>query len=61
MFRGGYVCMMHASICRTDGAAVQAQDVAYVLGSLNSRIYDAVSNLRLADDQTTYGPATNSR
>ena len=61
VFRGGYVYMMHASICRTDTAAVQAQDVASVLGSLQTRVYDPVGNLRKADDQTTYGPATNSR
>jgi hypothetical protein len=52
---------MHASICRTDTAAVQAQDVAYVLGSLQTRIHDPAGNLRKADDQTTYGPATGSR
>jgi len=61
VWRGGYVYMMHASICRTDTAAVQAQDVAYVLGSLQTRIYDPVGNLRKADDHTTYGPAANSR
>jgi hypothetical protein len=65
VWRGGYVYMMHASICRTDTAAVQTQDVAYVLGSLQTRIYDPVGNLRKADDQTTYrgafGPAANSR
>jgi hypothetical protein len=60
-WRGGCVYMMHASICGTDTAAVQAQDVAYVLGSLQTRIYDPVGNLRKADDQTTFGPATNSR
>jgi hypothetical protein len=57
VWRGGYVYMMHASICRTDTAAVQAQDIAYALGSLRTRIYDPVGNLRKADDQTTYGPA----
>jgi hypothetical protein len=61
VWRGGYIYMMHASICRTDGAAVQAQDVAYVLGSLQRRVYDPVGNLRKADDQTTYGPSANSR
>jgi hypothetical protein len=61
VWRGGYVYMMRASICRTDTAAVQAQGVAYVLGSLQTRVYDPVGNLRKADDQTTYGPATNSR
>jgi len=60
-WRGGYVYMMHASICRTDGAAVQAQDVAYVLSSLQARTYDPVGNLRNAGDQTTPGPAGRSR
>ena len=60
-WRAGYVWMMHVSICRTDGASVQAQDVAYVLGLLQTRTYDPVGNLRNADDRTTYGPATNSR
>jgi hypothetical protein len=57
--------MMHAAICRTDTAAVQSQDVAYVLASLQMRIYDPVGNLRKADDQTTYtgafGPPASSR
>jgi hypothetical protein len=61
VWRGGYVYMMHASICRTDGAAVQAQDLAYVLSSLQARTYDPLGNLRNAGDQTTYGPAANSR
>jgi hypothetical protein len=56
MWRGGYFWMMHASICRTDAAPVRAEDVAYVLGSLQTRVYDPVGNLRRADDQTTYGP-----
>jgi hypothetical protein len=60
-WRGGFIYMMHASICRTDTAPVQAEDVAYVLGSLQTRIYDPIDNLRKADDQTTYGPATNPR
>jgi hypothetical protein len=61
VWRGGYIYMIHASICRTGTAAVQAEDVAYVLGSLQSRIDDPVGNLRKAEDQTTYGPAANSR
>jgi len=60
-WRSGYMYMIHVSICRTDGASVQAQDVAYVLGSLQTRIYDPVGNLRKPDDQTTYGRVTNSR
>ena len=57
---GGYTYMMHASICRTDMAAVQANDIAYVIGSLQTRTYDSVGNLRKPDDRI-YGPAGNSR
>ena len=47
-WQGGYVYMMHASICRTDLADFQAQDIAYALGSLQIRQYDPVGNLRHA-------------
>jgi len=47
-WRGGYVYMLHASICRTDTAAVRAEDVAYTLGSLQIRQYDPKGNLREA-------------
>ena len=60
VWRGGYTYMMHASICRTDGAAVQAADIAYVLGALQTRTHDPVGNLRRADDPV-YGPAGGSR
>jgi hypothetical protein len=59
VWRGGYVWMMHTSICRTDTAAVQAADITYVLGSLQTRIYDPLGNLRNANDPTTYGPSGN--
>ena len=52
--------MMHASICRTDAAAVQATDIAYVLGALETRTYDPVGNFRRADDPI-YGSAGRSR
>jgi len=45
-WRGGYIYMLHASICRTDTAAMRAQDIAYVLGSLQIRQYDPEGNLR---------------
>ena len=57
---GGYTYMMHASICRMDNASVQAEDIAYVLGSLQTRTYDPVGNLRKANDPI-YGPAGSSR
>jgi hypothetical protein len=61
VWRGGYIWMVHASICRTDTAAVQAEDVAYVLASLQTRVHDPVGNLRNANDQTSYGPAGGNR
>jgi hypothetical protein len=47
-WRGGYVYMLHASICRTDTAAVRAEDVSYTLGQLEVRQYDPAGNLREA-------------
>jgi hypothetical protein len=46
VWRGGYVYIMHASFCRTDAAGLQAEDVAYVVGSLQAQIYDPAGNLR---------------
>jgi hypothetical protein len=50
-----------ANVCRTDTAAVEARDVAYVLGALQTRIYDPVGNLRKADDQTTVRSRTRDK
>jgi hypothetical protein len=49
-WRGGYVYMLHASICRADTGVVRAEDVAYALGSLQIRQYDPVGNLRKAGE-----------
>jgi len=49
-WQGGYVYTLHASICRTDTAAVQPQDIAYALGALQVRQYDPVGNLRKAGE-----------
>ena len=57
---GGYTYMMHTSICRTDAATMRAEDIAHVLGSLQTRTYDPVGNLRKANDPI-YGPAGSSR
>jgi hypothetical protein len=46
VWRGGYIYMIHASFCRIDAAGVQAEDAAYVVGSLQARIYDPAGNLR---------------
>ena len=45
---GGYIYMLHASICRTDTAVVRAEDVSYALDSLQIRQYDPAGNLRKA-------------
>jgi len=45
-WQGGYIYMMHASICRADTASVQPQDIAYALGTLQIRQHDPVGNLR---------------
>jgi len=47
-WRGGYIYMLHVSICRTDTAAASAEDVAQVLASLQIRQYDPQGNLRSA-------------
>jgi len=60
VWRGGYIYITHASICRMGTATVRTEDIAHVLGSLQARIYDPVGNLRKAGD-STYGPAGNSR
>jgi hypothetical protein len=49
-WRGGYIYVLHASICRTDTAAVRAEDISYTLGSLQIRQYDPVGNLRKAGE-----------
>ena len=45
----GYIYIGHISICRTDRAQVQAEDVAYVFNNLRVRTYDPEGNLRGAD------------
>ena len=51
-WQAGYVYIGHISICRTDSAQVQAEDVVYVFNDLRVRVYDPEGNLR--------GPDTNS-
>ncbi|MGH7045188.1 MAG: hypothetical protein ACREE2_02205 [Stellaceae bacterium] len=45
-WQGGYIYMVHASICRTDAAPVRPADIAYALGLLQIRQYDPTGNLR---------------
>jgi hypothetical protein len=51
-WQAGFVYIGHISICRTDSAQVQAEDVVYVFNDLRVRVYDPEGNLR--------GPDTNS-
>jgi hypothetical protein len=48
-WHGGYIYIGHVSICRKDAARVQADDIAYVYGTLRVRMYDPEGNLRAAD------------
>ena len=48
-WHGGYIYIGHVSICRKDAAQVQADDIAYVYGTLRVRMYDPEGNLRAAD------------
>ena len=43
---GGYIYIMHASICRTDAGALRPEDIAWALGSLQIRQYDPQGNIR---------------
>jgi hypothetical protein len=45
-WQGGYTYMVHASICRTDAAAVAPGDIAYALQYLQVRQYDPTGNLQ---------------
>jgi len=43
---GGYIYIIHASICRMDSTALRAADIAWALGSLEIRQYDQQGNIR---------------
>jgi hypothetical protein len=45
-WEGGFVWMLTASICHTDMASLQPDDVARALASLQIRTYDPVGNIR---------------
>jgi DNA-binding winged helix-turn-helix (wHTH) protein len=47
-WRGGYLYILYASICRTDTSVVRTEDVAYALNLLQIRQDDPVANLRTA-------------
>jgi hypothetical protein len=43
---GGHVYVIHASVCRKDGHAIEAADVDLALGSLRVQQYESHGNLR---------------
>ncbi len=43
---GGHTFVIHASVCRKDGHAVEATDIALALGTLQIRQYEPRGNLR---------------
>lgn len=45
---GGFVWVIHASACRTDGHSIEPADLDRVLGSLQVRQYELRGNLRSA-------------
>lgn len=57
-WRGGFVWTVHASLCRLDGARVEAADVQQMLSSLKISVHDPIGNLRPADDSNyiQFGP-----
>ena len=53
-WHGGYVWVVHASVCQPDARPVQASDVAAVLAGLRLDRYDPLGNLRAPSNDTTY-------
>jgi hypothetical protein len=51
-WRGGYIWVVHASICQADARPVQASDVATVLAALRLDRYDPLGNLRAPSNDT---------
>jgi len=45
---GGHVYVIHASVCRKDGHAIEVTDIDFALRSLLVRAYEARGNLRAA-------------
>ncbi len=45
-WRGGHIYVIHASVCRKDGRAVDTADVDFAVGSLQVRQYEPRGNLR---------------
>jgi hypothetical protein len=45
-WRGGFVWVLHATICQASGPAIMPADIDAVVGALQIRTYDPVGNLR---------------
>jgi hypothetical protein len=50
-WQGGYIWVMHVSICRTDAGGVSAQDITQTASALLVRVYDPQGNLRAPPEQ----------
>jgi hypothetical protein len=46
LWRGGFVWVAHATICRPGGAPVQTAEIDGVFSTIQIRVYDPVGNLR---------------
>lgn len=53
-WRGGYIWVVHASICQPDARPVQPGDIATVLAALRLDRYDPLGNLRAPSGDTIY-------
>jgi hypothetical protein len=54
IWRGGVIWAIHASLCRTDGAAVQPSDLHTALASLRIQVYDPIGNIRPPEHSIMY-------
>ena len=53
-WHGGYIWVVHASVCEPDTRPVQAADIATVLAALRLDRYDPLGNLRAPSSDTLY-------
>ena len=53
-WRGGYIWVVHASLCEPDARPVQPSDIATVLAALRLDRYDPLGNLRAPSGDTIY-------
>ena len=53
-WRGGYIWVVHASVCEPDARPVPAADVAAALATIRLDRYDPLGNLRAPSNDTVY-------